>query len=153
LAWPVIVAGSETTPNGARRALEGVSALGTLDRASFASWSSRAAIGAFPVRYEPFGLAILETALAGAALVLGDIPSLRELWDGAALFVPPDDERALEAVLRSLIGDEHRRGAYAERARKRAERFSAERMAAAYVSLYEELSAARTRSEALAASG
>ena len=34
-----------------------------------------------PARYEPFGLSILEAALSGCALVLGDLPSLRELWD------------------------------------------------------------------------
>ena len=37
--------------------------------------------------YEPFGLAVLEAAQAGCALVLSDIPTFRELWDGAALFV------------------------------------------------------------------
>ncbi len=31
-----------------------------------------------PARYEPFGLSVLEAALSGCALVLGDIPSLRE---------------------------------------------------------------------------
>ena len=40
-------------------------------------------------RYEPFGLAVLEAAQAGCALVLSDIPTFRELWDGAAMFVPP----------------------------------------------------------------
>ena len=50
-------------------------------------------IYALPARYEPFGLSVLEAALSGCALVLGDIPSLREIWDGAALFVDPDDAR------------------------------------------------------------
>ncbi len=39
--------------------------------------------------YEPFGLSVLEAALSGCALVLGDIPSLRENWDGAADFAEP----------------------------------------------------------------
>ena len=43
---------------------------------------ARASIYALPARYEPFGLSILEAALSGAALVLGDIPSLREVWGG-----------------------------------------------------------------------
>ena len=38
-------------------------------------------------RYEPFGLAVLEAAHAGCALVLSDIPTFRELWQGAASFV------------------------------------------------------------------
>ena len=52
-----------------------------------------ASIFALPARYEPFGLSILEAALSGCALVLGDLPSLRELWTGAAMFVPPDDHK------------------------------------------------------------
>ena len=50
-----------------------------------AAHGCEAAIFARPARYEPFGLAILEAAQAGCALVLGDIPSLRELWADAAL--------------------------------------------------------------------
>ena len=34
--------------------------------------------------YEPFGLSILEAAASGCALVLGDIPTLRENWSEAA---------------------------------------------------------------------
>ena len=45
-------------------------------------------------RYEPFGLAVLEAAQAGCALVLSDIPTFRELWNGAAQFVPPGDDAA-----------------------------------------------------------
>ena len=37
-------------------------------------------------RYEPFGLAPLEAALCGCALVLRDLPSLREIWGNSALF-------------------------------------------------------------------
>ena len=57
--------------------------------------AARAAIYALPARYEPFGLTALEAALAGCALVLGDIPSLREIWGDAALFVRPADDGAL----------------------------------------------------------
>ena len=34
-----------------------------------------------PALYEPFGLAVLEAAQAGCALVLSDIPTFRELWE------------------------------------------------------------------------
>ena len=50
--------------------------------------SARCPIFVSAARYEPFGLAVLEAAQAGCALVLSDIPTFRELWDGAALFVP-----------------------------------------------------------------
>ena len=47
-------------------------------RARLRAWMARASIYAMPARYEPFGLSILEAALSGVRLVLGDIPSLRE---------------------------------------------------------------------------
>ncbi len=68
-----------------------------------AGWLGRASIFALPARYEPFGLLPLEAALSGCALVLGDIPSLREVWGDAAWFVPPDDRDALTAAIGSLI--------------------------------------------------
>ncbi len=65
-----------------------------------------AAIFAHPARYEPFGLAVLEAAMAGCALVLGDIPTLRELWDGAAVFVAPGRPDRLGEALAALAADE-----------------------------------------------
>ncbi|MBV9611931.1 MAG: glycosyltransferase, partial [Acidobacteriaceae bacterium] len=62
-----------------------------------------AAIFAHPALYEPFGLAILEAARARCCLVLSDIPSLRELWDGAAIFVDPRNESAWIRELNSLV--------------------------------------------------
>ena len=79
--------------------------LGRLAPAELASWLSRAAIFAHPARYEPFGLSVLEAALAGCALVLGDIASLREIWDGAAVFVDPGDDAAIAEAIRELCED------------------------------------------------
>lgn len=39
-----------------------------------------------PALCEPFGLAVVEAAQAGCALVLSEIAPLRENWEGAALF-------------------------------------------------------------------
>jgi glycosyltransferase involved in cell wall biosynthesis len=100
-----------------------------------------AAVFASPARYEPFGLGILEAAASGCALVLGDIPSLRENWDAAALFVPPDDRAAWRSTLGCLIADDQRREALGAAARQRAGRFTSERMAARYAALYRELTA------------
>jgi glycogen synthase len=71
--------------------------------------------------------------------VLGDIPSLREVWGDAALFVPPDDDDALERALRALIDEPDRRRQYAERAHLRALDFPASRMAGAYLDAYAQL--------------
>ena len=73
---------------------------------SLANWYAKASVFASVSRYEPFGLAVLEAAQAGCALVLSDIPTFRELWDGAALFVPPEDPVALAEALRNTLQDD-----------------------------------------------
>jgi len=96
---------------------------------------SRASIFASPARYEPFGLAALEAAQAGCALVLGDIPSLREVWGDAALFVPPDDDEALLAALRTASRPRELH-VLASRARARAARYAPEATAAGMAQAY-----------------
>jgi glycogen(starch) synthase len=93
-----------------------------------------------PSRYEPFGLAPLEAALHGCALVLSDIGTFRELWDGCAEFFPSGDARALAQAIRRLSGDAQRRERLARAARTRAlRRYTAGRMAAEYIELYHEM--------------
>ncbi len=101
----------------------------------------RAAIFAEPALYEPFGLAALEAGLAGCALVLGDIPSLREVWGDAAVFVDPRDRDRLREVLTRLARDPAACETWGERARARAERFTLDAMAAGYDELYRALAA------------
>lgn len=149
LAWPVLLAGASEPPHAARPQppLRNVTRLGQLDGAALRRWLVRAPIYALPARYEPFGLSVLEAAQAGCALVLGDIPSLRENWDGAALFVAPDDLDALAATLERLIADEALRSRLGAAAAARAaqSRFAPRTMAAAYLEAYADLLAARRR--------
>jgi glycosyltransferase involved in cell wall biosynthesis len=142
LAWPVYVAGHQRDASGTDELPAALSSLGHLPPAELAQWLGRASIYALPARYEPFGLSILEAALSGCALVLGDIASLRELWDGAAVFVPPGDPGRLHGALRDLIADEPRRSTLQRAAGERARTFTPERFAAAYFDLYTELLAA-----------
>lgn len=136
LSWPVVVAGDNRHPDG--RAIEpgAVRYLGMLSAHEMQGWFARASIYALPARYEPFGLSVLEAALSGCALVLGDIASLRENWDGAAVFVPSDDRRAIAAGVQQLIDDPRLLRHYAARAQERARRFPVERMAAGYLDAY-----------------
>ena len=134
LTWPVVVAGAAGGRPAAHAEL-----LGPLPRDELRALMGRAAIFAHPARYEPFGLVVLEAALAGCALVLGDIDSLRELWDGAAVFVAPGDAAALRDACERLSADDELRGILAGRAGERAWRYDAETMAQAYVRLYEHL--------------
>ncbi len=137
LPWPVVVAGSTEHPDGGRRRPAHARALGPCDADELAELYARAAVYALPARYEPFGLSVLEAALSGCALVLGDIESLRENWDGAAQFVPPDDVDALVAALDHVIRDPFARRDYARAALRRAHELSSPRcMAEAYLASY-----------------
>ncbi len=137
LPWPVYLAGDSHPPDGTTTPLTGCHLLGKLNPAELSPMYSRAAIYALPARYEPFGLSILEAALSGCALLLGDIPSLREIWRDAAAFVPPDDIPSLEAALRHLIEDPGYRARMAQRAFRRACDFSQSRMVDGYLSVYQ----------------
>ena len=136
LPWPVFAAGETEDPDGRNTKLDGVHLLGRLHGPDLAAWYSRAAIFALPCRYEPFGLSILEAALSGCALVLGDIPSLREVWGDAALFVPADDEGALRDAIRSLISDAQFREKMSCRSYQRALTFDSARTAELYLEAY-----------------
>jgi glycogen(starch) synthase len=144
LPWPTFVAGADVAPDGRRRPLANAETLGVLDQQTMAWWLARAGIYAFPALYEPFGLSVLEAALSGCALVLGDIPSLREVWGDAATFVPPNDRAALARALRWLCEDSTLRGAHAARARRRALLYDTERMAESYIALYGSLRTGRS---------
>jgi glycogen(starch) synthase len=134
LPWPVELAG-----DAGATALEGLHALGALPRAGLRERMRCASIFAHPALYEPFGLAPLEAAQSGCALVLGDIPSLRELWDGAARFVEPVSKRALASALRELIEDDAERGRLAALASARAAAYDPARMAESYEHAYSRL--------------
>jgi glycosyltransferase involved in cell wall biosynthesis len=141
LTWPVYLAGDSRDPGGAETVFEGCQMLGHLPACSMAKWFACASIYAAPAKYEPFGLAILEAGLAGCALVLGDVPSLREIWQDAAIFVAGDQ---LEGALRRLAADSRLREEYSARARKRAKEFTVGKTAAAYLNLYESVAKQRS---------
>lgn len=139
LAWPIEIAGPATNPEGGTARCEAAGLIGVLSPAEMAVRLGRAAIFAAPARYEPFGLGILEAAASGCALVLGDIPSLRENWEGAAVFVAPGDRVGWRTALRDLSEDEGDRELWAFAAQQRARGFSREAMAAHYAGLYREM--------------
>ncbi|MDB4969001.1 MAG: glycosyl transferase family 1 [Myxococcales bacterium] len=139
VCWPVVVAGATEHPDGGVREGRHVGTLGVRTADELAALYAAAAIYALPAKYEPFGLSVLEAALAGCALVLGDIPSLRESWDGVAIFVPPDDSGALADAIERLAASPAIRAQAAGAARRRALAFAPARMAAAYLEGYRAL--------------
>lgn len=146
LPWPVVVAGEQCDEAGKPLRLDGVSVLGRLHPNQVSPWLNRAAVYAANSAEGP-GTWLPEAALSGCALVLGDTAALRELWSGAALFVPQDDPDALAAGLRTLAADRRLREAMGFAARRRALRHTAKGMAESYLAAYRGLIAARARDQ------
>lgn len=132
IPWRVVAIGSTESPFTRKPTLKNIETLGPLGSDETSSWLSRASIYALPAKYEPFGLSILEAALSGCALVLGDIKSLRENWDNAALFVNPNDHQECAETINFLIENSTERNRLAKLANERARFFSSKRMASMY---------------------
>ncbi|HEX8167436.1 MAG TPA: glycosyltransferase family 4 protein [Beijerinckiaceae bacterium] len=150
LTVPVVAAGPLMGPNGAAVALPHLRTLGRLSDKEVRGWLARLPAFVSVPRYEPFGLAVLEAAQAGCALVLSDIPTLRELWDGAALFVDPQDDRAIADAIASLIAEPTQRAALGAAAEKRAGQYTVEAAAKGMMAIYERLTARAAVREAVA---
>jgi glycogen synthase len=133
--WPLYVAGAGSEGISIR----GGAGLGRLDPQDLRGWLSRASIYTLPALYEPFGLSVLEAAHAGCALVLSDIPTLREVWADAALYCDPRDSGSVASAVQRLILDEGSREEMQSRASGRAKRFSLDRFGDAYLELYRSL--------------
>ena len=135
--WPIEIAGNCCHPIKGSVTFSYARCLGNLPPREISQRFGRAAIFVSPAFYEPFGLAVLEAALSGCVLVLADIPSLRELWRGAAVFVAPDDASALAETLNGLIQNERLRGELSNLSRQRGFEFSPCRLAERYLAAYE----------------
>ena len=143
LPFPFFAAGSATAPHGATVETRHLHLLGQLDTAGLEQHLARRPVFVSAAIFEPFGLAVLEAAAWGCALVLSDIPTFRELWDGAAIFVPPHDAKGFATAIMDSVEDLHQRSTLGEAARERALRYSAERMASRTAGQYRELLGAR----------
>ena len=138
----VVLAGEQHHPESGNLAVVDppIEALGRLPRQEIDRYLDRARVYLAPARYEPFGLLPVQAALAGCPLLLGDIPSFRELWGDAALFFRPDDPADLRRQWARILEDDALATDLAERARERArQRYDSARMAGAYASLYAKL--------------
>jgi len=133
---PFQAAGATHGPNGARIHLPHIDALGELSTARL--FAARP-IYASAALYEPFGLSVLEAAQAGCALVLSDIPTHREMWSGAAIFVPAKEDAAFTSALKDLIADPDERQQLGQLAQARAAHYTPERMARGMAEIYARL--------------
>jgi glycosyltransferase involved in cell wall biosynthesis len=102
-----------------------------------AAWLRRADLLVHPVRWEGFGLALLEAMLASLPVVGTQVSSIPEIVvDGeTGLLVPPDDPEALAAAVNRVLAEP---GDYGERGRARARaEFSVAGMADRTLAVYE----------------
>lgn len=143
VVWPVRVAGRLEGPEGDRRSPRRVKTMGQLSRPQMAERFARAAIFAHPARYEPFGLAVLEAAASGCALMLSDIPPLRELWGECADFASPDEPVQWREGLNRLAECDGYRLKLGREARRRAADFTSEAALRKYLHLYGRLTSRR----------
>lgn len=133
--FPLYVAG-ETQHNGmtASRDLGSATLLGHLPESELLQFFRHSAVYICTSRYEPFGLAPLEAALCGCAVLARDIPSLREVWqDGARYF---SDVPSLEALLHKFAADPELLFSAQAQSLNRARLFTAERMVSSYTAQY-----------------
>lgn len=133
---PVMAAGATEGPDGQRISMKAIRHIGFLDQTLLWEWYHRAAVFVQPSLYEPFGLAALEAARAGCPLVLSDIPSLREVWGDAAIFVAPEDPEALAHEVNRLLDDVSLRRHYRHVGQQRAQVYTLTRMAELYYHTY-----------------
>ncbi|MDQ6671103.1 MAG: glycosyltransferase family 4 protein [Chloroflexota bacterium] len=135
----VYLAGQEANPESGRSIAvpPPLQALGFLARPQLDALLQTTLVYLSAARYDPFGLLPLQAALNGCCLLLSDIPSYRELWDGTAVFFRSDDALGLQRRWSDLLDQPGIARDLAARARERAlGRFAVDRMADAYMHLY-----------------
>jgi glycosyltransferase involved in cell wall biosynthesis len=138
--WPIRIAGqSELRDDPPQSAAGNCELLGEIPHPALLDEMEKASIFVSPALYEPFGLSVLEAASAGCALLLSDIPTFRELWDGAAMFFDPRDPDELLRCLRSLCDDEIQRARLQRAAAKRSLDYPLSKTVGAYRSVYASL--------------
>lgn len=138
---PLHAAGPLEGPHGGRVHLRKAIGLGPLDEAAVRLQFSHGPIFLSSALYEPFGLAVLEAAQAGCPLVLADIPTFRELWDGAALFVPAQDAAGFAEAANAIAASPPLYRQLGAAARTRSRLYDLARTASAMATLLHNLAA------------
>jgi len=128
---PVLAAGPTQGPDASQVQFDHLQHLGTLSPDALAAEYARTTVFASMARYEPFGLAVLEAAQAGMALVLSNTPGFRELWDSAAIFVATEAD--LRPALQQALAEPE---PWAARAQARASQYTLDKMVAGTLAVH-----------------
>lgn len=137
--WPVVMVGATRSATGQVQQLHHAEARGEVPHEEAMALMARAGIYVAPSLYEPFGLAVAEAARMALPLALADIPTFRELWDGAALFFDPRDADGLARAINRLSADADLRRRMGAAAQARSLRFSLSTHVTAMEGLYSRL--------------
>jgi phosphatidylinositol alpha-mannosyltransferase len=116
--------------------------LGRVDDERLVDLLAECSIVVAPSLYgESFGVVLLEAMAAGALVVASDIPGYRIAAGDAALLVPTGDPFSLARAVEKLAGDQAMRDELRARGYARAEGFSFDALASAYLAIYRQLAA------------
>ncbi len=142
-AVPVLISGCQdhpdrtASPAAAEELPVGVTLCGHKTEPEIRCLLANSTIYAACSRYEPFGLAPVEAALSGCALVVNDIASFRELWGESACYFETNDAESLAHAIALLSNDRELAQEYSQRAYRHALRhFDAKHMVDRYEDLY-----------------
>lgn len=124
--------------------LEGIDLLGGLSEDELTAELEAASLLAAPsLGGESFGMVLTRAFACATPVVASNIEGYAQVadHDETGILVEPGDAEALAAAMVELLEDEERRRAFGAAARKAAEPYSWERIAAELVSVYERLTA------------
>jgi len=152
--YPIAIVGAgpvehELKVQAARLGLRHIHFLGLLPEEDKVALLHLCHCAVFPshLRSEAFGISLLEGAMYGKPLISSEIgtgTTFINIADETGIVVPPGDPVALRHAMRYLWEHPEHAAAMGKRAEERYWRyFTAERMARAYVELYQELMTAR----------
>ncbi len=130
---PLFIAGATQRGRNSEnvRLPSGATFVGSLSSDDLLALFSESAIYLCTSKYEPFGLAPLEAALCGCAIVANDIPSLREVWGSTACYFTSAAD--LATLLDELCQEPDRLDTAQQRSMTRAQMYTAERMSRGYL--------------------
>jgi glycogen synthase len=135
---PLIAAGDPVCPDTSTLCpvprFSGVKLLGALGHRALLQLFRESTIYLCTSLYEPFGLAPLEAALCGCAVLARRIGSLEEVWGDSAHYF--EDAEELSALLAWLYEDPESLHKAQRQAAVRAARYSAHEMVGSYRALY-----------------
>ncbi len=117
----------------------GVEWLGYVDSAAYESLLHTCHIFALPSLYEGFGMQILDALQRGIPVLTSNRGSLREVADGAALIVDPQDIESIRNGLERLLREPELRKEMSQKGRQRAEIYSWKRTVDLFLTQVEDL--------------